>query len=143
MLTTWVLIVFLAYFAALIGIAVFRSRQMQEMSDYVLGGRRVGSITSALSSGSSSTSGWTMLVFPALAFMNGAIELWTVFSLVVGFWLTWTIYAKRLRRYTIAAENSLTFPEFFESVSETNGACCARSPPLSRSSSSSSTLVPA
>ena len=55
-----------------------------------------------------------MLVFPALAFMNGAIELWTVFSLVLGFWLTWTIYAKRLRRYTIAAENSLTFPEFFE-----------------------------
>ena len=53
MLTTWVLIVFLAYFAALIGIAVFRSRQMQEMSDYVLGGRRVGSITSALSSSSS------------------------------------------------------------------------------------------
>ena len=114
MLTTWVLIVFLAYFAALIGIAVFRSRQMQEMSDYVLGGRRVGSITSALSSGSSATSGWTMLVFPALAFMNGAVEFWTVFSIVVGFWLTWTIYAKRLRRYTIAAENSLTFPEFFE-----------------------------
>ena len=72
MLTTWVLIVFLAYFAALIGIAVFRSRQMQEMSDYVLGGRRVGSITSALSASSSSTSGWTMLVFPALAFTNGA-----------------------------------------------------------------------
>ena len=64
MLTMWVLIVFLAYFAALIGIAVFRSRQMQEMSDYVLAGRRVGAITSALSSGSSSTSGWTMLVFP-------------------------------------------------------------------------------
>ena len=85
MLTTWVLIVFLAYFAALIGIAVFRSRQMQEMSDYVLGGRRVGSITSALSSGSSATSGWTMLVFPALAFMNGAVEFWTVLSIVLRF----------------------------------------------------------
>ena len=114
MLTTWVLIVFLAYFAALIGIAVFRSRQMQEMSDYVLAGRRVGSFTSALSSGSSTASGWTMLVFPALAFTNGAIEFWTVLSLVLGVWLTWAIYAKRLRRYTIAADNSLTFPEFFE-----------------------------
>ena len=114
MLTTWVLIVFLAYFAALIGIAVFRSRQMQEMSDYVLAGRKVGSITSALSSSSSSTSGWTMLVFPALAFMNGAVEFWTVFSIVLGFWLAWAVFAKRLRRYTIATENSLTFPEFFE-----------------------------
>ena len=62
MLTTWVLIVFLAYFAALIGIAVSRSRQMQEMSDYVLGGRRVGIFTSALSASSSTSSGWTMLV---------------------------------------------------------------------------------
>ena len=57
MLTMWVVIVFLAYFAALIGIAVFRSRQMQEMSDYVLAGRRMGSFTSALSASSSSTSG--------------------------------------------------------------------------------------
>ena len=114
MLTTWVLIVFLAYFAALIGIAVFRSRQMQEMADYVLAGRRVGSFTSALSSSSSATSGWTMLVFPALAFTNGAVEFWTVLGIILGVWLTWTILAKRLRRYTIAAENSLTFPEFFE-----------------------------
>ena len=113
MLTTWVLIVFLAYFAALIGIAVFRSRQMKEMSDYVLAGRRVGSLTSALSSGSSVTSGWTMLVFPALAFTNGAVELWTVLGIVLGIWLSWLIFAKRLRRYTIATENSLTFPEFF------------------------------
>jgi sodium/proline symporter len=114
MLTTWVLIVFLAYFAALIGIAVFRSRQMQEMSDYVLAGRRVGSFTSALSSSSSATSGWTMLVFPALAFMHGAVEFWTVFGIILGVWLSWTFLAKRLRRYTIVTENSLTFPEFFE-----------------------------
>lgn len=114
MLTTWVLIVFLAYFAVLIGIAVFRSRQMQEMSDYVLAGRRVGSFTSALSASSSTSSGWTMLVFPALAFVSGAVELWTAFGIVLGIWLTWTFLAKRLRRYTIAADNSLTFPEFFE-----------------------------
>ena len=114
MLTTWVLIVFLAYFAALIGIAVSRSRQMQEMSDYVLGGRRVGIFTSALSASSSTSSGWTMLVFPALAFVSGAVELWTAFGIVLGIWLTWTILAKRLRRYTIATDDSLTFPEFFE-----------------------------
>ena len=32
----WILVVFLAYFVALIGIAVARARGMQEMSDYVL-----------------------------------------------------------------------------------------------------------
>ena len=48
-----ILTVFVLYFLVLIGIAVARARGMQEMSDYVLGGRRVGRITSALSAGSS------------------------------------------------------------------------------------------
>ena len=41
------------------------------MSDYVLAGRRMSSFTSTLSASSSTTSGWTMLVFPALAFSEG------------------------------------------------------------------------
>ena len=57
----WILVVFIVYFIVLIGIAVFRTRQMDDMSDYVLGGRKMGTFTSALSAGSSSTSGWTLL----------------------------------------------------------------------------------
>ena len=110
----WILAVFSAYFAILIGIAVFRSRQMQAMSDYVLGSRRVGAFTSALSASSSAASGWTILVFPALAFSQGTIHLWTVLGVVSGLWFSWTIIAKRLRRYTIAAEDALTVPEFLE-----------------------------
>ena len=87
---------------------------MRDMSDYVLGGRRMGALTSALSSGSSATSGWTMLVFPALAFTAGMMHLWTVVAIVLGVWLSWTILARRLRRYTIATDNSLTIPEFLE-----------------------------
>ena len=110
----WILAVFVAYFSALIGIAVVRSRQMQGMTDYVLGGRRMGMITSALSSGSSTASGWTMLVFPALAFAAGMMHLWTAFFIVLGGWAAWTVMARRLRRYTIATEDSLTLPEFLE-----------------------------
>ncbi len=110
----WVIIVFFGYFAILIGIAGVRARQMREMSDYVLGGRQVGSFTSALSSASSSTSGWTMLVFPALAFTNGLVEMWSVLAIVVTIWLAWAVMAKRLRRYTVITDDSLTLPEFFE-----------------------------
>lgn len=113
MFSAWTLTVFFAYFAALIGIAVVGARRMREMSDYVLGGRQVGSLTSALSSASSSTSGWTMLVFPALAFSNGMVEIWSVISIVIGLWLGWTVMAKRLRRFTIAADDTLTLPEFY------------------------------
>ena len=37
----WVISVFIAYFAVLIGIAVVRVRNMSAMSDYVLGRRRL------------------------------------------------------------------------------------------------------
>ena len=105
--------VFAAYFAALIAIAVVGARQMHQMSDYVLGGRRVSSITSALSASSSSASGWTMLVLPALAFAEGAVHVWTALSIVVGAWMSWTVMGKRLRRYTIELD-SLTIPDFLE-----------------------------
>ncbi len=108
-----ILAVFLVYVAVLIGIAVIRVRPLREMSDYVLGGRRISSFTSALSASSSATTGWTMLVFPALAFSQGAVQLWTMLSILLGVWLAWTVLGKRLRRYTIA-EDSLTLPEFYE-----------------------------
>ena len=110
----WILFVFVAYFAVLIGISIVRARQMDNMSDYVLGGRKMGSFTSALSAASSAASGWTMLVFPALAFAAGLIHLWTAVSIALGHWLVWTFLARRLRRYTIAADDSLTLPEFLE-----------------------------
>ena len=112
--SAWILSVFVVYFAVLIGIAILRARQMRGMTDYVLAGRRLGPITSALSSASSTTSGWTMLVFPALAFAAGMMHLWTVVGIVLGAWLAWTVLAKRLRRYTIATGDSLTIPEFLE-----------------------------
>ena len=110
----WVLGIFVLYFAVLIGIAVVRARQMEDMGDFALGGRKLGSLTAALSAASSSASGWTMLVFPALAFVGGLMHLWTAAGIVLGAWLCWLVMAKRLRRYTIAAGNALTIPEFLE-----------------------------
>lgn len=77
-------LVFVAYFLALVGIAVVKARRMDAMSDYVLGGRRMSSITSGLSASVSATSGWTMLALPALAFTEGANILWLVGFLAVG-----------------------------------------------------------
>ena len=110
----WVIVVFGAYFAMLIAIAVAGMRRMHDMSEYVLGGRRLSSVTAALSAGSSTTSAWTMLALPALAFTNGAVEIWVPVAIVIGVWLSWTLIAGRLRRYTIAAGDVLTIPEFLE-----------------------------
>ena len=113
-LNFWVISVFAAYFAILMGIAVVRSRQMREMQDYVLGSRRLSAATSALSASSSAVSSGSMLVVPALAFVDGGMTLWLAGSVFLGAVLSWTVLARRLRRYTFAAENSLTISEFLE-----------------------------
>lgn len=114
MSSAWVIAVFSVYFTLLIGIAVIGASRMKDMSEYVLGGRRLSSFTAALSSGSSTTSAWTMLVLPALAYVGGLYEMWVPAAAAVGLWLSWTLIARRLRRYTIAANDVLTIPEFFE-----------------------------
>ena len=55
-----------------------------------------------------------MLVVPALAFVDGGMTLWLAGSVFLGAVLSWTVLARRLRRYTFAAENSLTISEFLE-----------------------------
>ena len=113
-LNFWVLSVFAIYFFVLISIAVVRSRQMREMQDYVLGSRRLNAVTAALSASSSAVSSGSMLVVPALAFVDGGPTLLLAGSIFLGSVFSWTLLAKRLRRYTIAAGNSLTISEFLE-----------------------------
>ena len=55
-----------------------------------------------------------MLVVPALAFVDGGPTLLLAGSIFLGSVFSWTLLAKRLRRYTIAADNSLTISEFLE-----------------------------
>ena len=114
MANIWVIFGFTVYFGMLIGIAVVGARGMRNMADYTLGGRRLSSFTAALSTGSSTTSAWTMLALPALAFTGGLVELWVPVCAAIGVWLSWTLLAKRLRRYTIAADDAVTIPEFME-----------------------------
>ena len=110
----WLILGFFSYFGLLIAIAVAGARRMRDMSDYVLGGRRLSSFTAALSAGSSTTSAWTMLALPALAFSDGAVSMWVPVAASIGILLSWTVVARRLRRYTIEANNVLTIPEFYE-----------------------------
>ena len=114
MIDWWLVFVFSAYFVALIAIALVGASRMRNMSEYVLGGRTLGSFTAALSAGSSTTSAWTMLALPALMFTNGAVELWVPLCAAIGVWLSWTLLARRLRRFTIVANDVLTIPAFFE-----------------------------
>ncbi|MDE2970369.1 MAG: sodium/proline symporter [Chloroflexota bacterium] len=112
--TGWIIFGFAVYFGTLIAIAVVGARRMRDMADYTLGGRRLSAFTAALSSGSSTASAWTMLALPALAFTGGLVQIWVPLFAAVGVFLSWTLLARRLRRYSIAANNAVTIPEFLE-----------------------------
>lgn len=70
---TWTFILYLAVMLALGIIAYMRT---QNLSDYILGGRNLGPIPSALSAGASDMSGWLLLGLPGAAYANGVGASW-------------------------------------------------------------------
>lgn len=111
---TPIIITFIGYLALMMGIGYWAYRKTDTVDDYILGGRKMGPAVTALSVGASDMSGWLLLGLPGAVYLSGLGEAWIGFGLIVGAWLNWLFVAKRLRIYTLMADNSLTLPDFFE-----------------------------
>ncbi|MDX1303094.1 sodium/proline symporter PutP [Photobacterium sp.] len=103
---------FIVYLIAMMVIGYVAYKRTSNSSDYFLGGRSLGPWPAALSAGASDMSGWLLLGLPGYAYAAGIESLWLAGGLLLGTWLNWLICAKRLRTYSITADNSLTLPEF-------------------------------
>ncbi|MCW8996632.1 MAG: sodium/proline symporter PutP [Psychromonas sp.] len=103
---------FIVYLVGMLVIGIYAYRRTANASDYFLGGRSLGPWPTALSAGASDMSGWLLLGLPGYAYMAGIEAFWLGGGLLIGSWLNWLICAKRLRTYTITADDSLTIPEF-------------------------------
>jgi sodium/proline symporter len=103
---------FAAYLALMLGIGYFAWRRTQTLSDFVLGGRRLGSWVTALSASASDMSGWLLLGLPGYAYLSGLESLWLAGGLLLGTWLNWRLVAARLREASERAGNALTLPEY-------------------------------
>jgi sodium/proline symporter len=101
-----------AYFMLVLIIGWYAFRRTANLSDFVLGGRRLGSGTAALSAGASDMSGWLLLGLPGLAYAVGLESLWLAGGLLLGTWLNWQLLAKRLRAFSEAYGDALTLPEY-------------------------------
>ncbi|CDG17993.1 sodium/proline symporter PutP [Xenorhabdus doucetiae] len=114
------LITFIIYIAAmlLIGFAAYRSTK--NFDDYILGGRRLGSVVTALSAGASDMSGWLLMGLPGAIFFSGISESWIALGLLLGAYLNWRWVAGRLRVHTEVNNNALTLPDYFTSRFEDN-----------------------
>ncbi len=108
------------YIAAmvLIGLAAYRSTN--NFSDYILGGRSLGSFVTALSAGASDMSGWLLMGLPGAVYLSGLSESWIAIGLIVGAYLNWLFVAGRLRVQTEHNGNALTLPDYFTNRFEDN-----------------------
>ena len=95
----------------LIGCAGYKATS--NLSDYILGGRSLGSVVTALSAGASDMSGWLLMGLPGAVFATGLSASWIAIGLCVGAWLNWRFVAARLRVYTEKVGNALTLPDYF------------------------------
>ena len=113
--TIQILIAMIIYMAAVIGIGlVYAKRANKDSEAYFLGGRSLGPWVTAMSAEASDMSGWLLMGLPGVAYWCGLADaFWTAFGLAVGTYINWLIVSKRLRRYSVRANNSITLPEFF------------------------------
>ena len=100
------------YFVAMIVIGLWAYQRTDDMDDYMLAGRNLGPLSTALSAGASDMSGWLLMGLPGAFYLSGMSAMWLPIGLTVGAWLNWKYTAPRLRTYTEVANNSLTIPTF-------------------------------
>ena len=113
--TIQILISMVIYMAVVIAIGVvFAKRANKSSDDYFLGGRSLGPWVTAMSAEASDMSGWLLMGLPGVAYWCGLADAaWTAIGLAIGTYLNWLIVSKRLRRYSVRANNSITLPDFF------------------------------
>lgn len=107
-------VTFVVYLAGMIAIGVVAYRLTSNLSDYVLGGRRLGPGVAALSAGASDMSGWLLLGLPGAIYAGGMNQAWIGIGLTIGAYLNWQFVARRLRVYTEVAKDSITVPDYLE-----------------------------
>ena len=82
-----IIVAMVAYLLGMLTIGFLSSRKNETVGDFYLGGRQLGPFVTAMSAEASDMSSWLLI--------------------------NWLIVAKRLRRYSLAAGNAITIPQFF------------------------------
>lgn len=104
-----------SYMVLVVGIGLYYAKRANENSEnYFIGGRSLGPWVTAMSAEASDMSGWLLMGLPGVAYWFGLSDaIWTAIGLGIGTYINWLIVAKRLRRYSAIAGDSITVPDFF------------------------------
>ncbi len=119
----WEFIVLIIYFVAMLGIGVvlfLRSKSTSD-KDYFLGGKSMGPWVTAMSAQASDMSAWLLMGLPGSILAFGLGQAWIGIGLAIGTALNWILIARRLRRFSQAAGDSITLPQYLSNRFVTKG----------------------
>ncbi|MEE2765013.1 MAG: sodium/solute symporter [Candidatus Neomarinimicrobiota bacterium] len=102
------------YFSILLGIGFFASKRITNISDYYVGGKRLGYWIAALSARSTGESGWLLIGVTGMGALMGVSAMWIVVGEIIGVFFSWQFMAKKFKRMT-DEYNSITIPDFLVS----------------------------
>ncbi len=108
------IVAFVLYFVVVLAIGIYffvKSKSAGE-KEYFLGGRAMGPWVTALSAQASDMSAWLLMGLPGSILAFGFGQAWIGIGLALGTALNWIFVAKRLRRFSSAANDSITVPQY-------------------------------
>ena len=108
-----IMIAIAAYLVLVLGVGVYYAKKNNDVSDFYLGGRKLGPFVTAMSAEASDMSGWLLMGLPGLAYLTGVADAgWTAIGLALGTYVNWLLVAKRIRFYSHTID-AITIPDFF------------------------------
>ena len=125
------IVALIVYFVAMlsIGIVFFLRSKSKTDKDYFLGGRSMGPWVTAMSAQASDMSAWLLMGLPGSILAFGLGQAWIGIGLAIGTALNWILIARRLRKFSQAANDSITLPQYlsnrFVTKSKTLQIICA------------------
>lgn len=107
-----IIISILVYLMGMLLIGYAASKNTKDVSDFYLGGRKLGPLVTAMSAEASDMSSYLLMGVPGLAYFSGVADAgWTAAGLAVGTYLNWLFTARRLRLYTEKV-GAITLPDY-------------------------------
>jgi sodium/proline symporter len=102
------------YVAILFLIGIFASRRVSSLSDFYLGGKRLGYWAVAFSARATGESGWLLIGLTGMGALSGISAYWVVVGEVLGVAVSWWFMAKKFKRKS-DTYGSITIPDYLES----------------------------
>jgi len=106
------ILIFIIYFAAMLGVGLYFYRSNTSNEDYYVGGRTMGSWHIGLSVVATDVGGGFSIGLGGLGFLMGLSGSWMLFTGLIGAWLSAVVLIPRVKELS-GIYSFLTFPQLF------------------------------